>query len=81
MPLFFIHAINSQFRSRDDGSDYDRAEDALIVGVRGAASLALDEIQQGRSNTAIEVRIEQEDGTTLLRSVVSLSVAPLSPAS
>ena len=63
MPQFFIQTVNSTLVSRDDGSDYARPEDALIVGVRSAL--------------AVEVCIEQEDGTLVLRSVVALSVTSL----
>ena len=79
MPKLYIHAINSEFRSRDNGSDYDQPEDALPEAVRSAAALAVDEIHKGKTNAAIEVRIEQADGTPLLRSVLSMSVSALLP--
>lgn len=77
MPHLFIHAVNSEFFSRDSGADYARPEDALALGIQSAAAMAVDEFNSGKASTAIEVRVEEEDGTTLLRSVVSLSVAPL----
>lgn len=79
MPKFYIHAINSVFRSRDEGSEYDKPEDALTMAIQSATAIAADEINSGKPSTAIEVRIEEADGTPLLRSVISLSVAPLLP--
>jgi hypothetical protein len=79
MPKFYIHAINSEFRSRDEGREYNQPENALIEAVRSAAALAVDEIHKGKMNAAVEVRIEQADGTPLLRSVVSMSVSTLMP--
>lgn len=80
MPKLYIHAIDSEFHSRDTGNEYDLPEDALPAAVRSAAALAVDEIQKGKTNAAIEVRIEQADGTPLLRSVLSMSVSALLPA-
>jgi hypothetical protein len=77
MPKLFTHAINSEFRSRDDGNEYDLPEDALKPAIHSAATLALDEILKGKTNAAVEVRIERADGTAVLRSVVSLSVSSL----
>lgn len=79
MPKLHIHAINSEFSARDDGVEYPRPEDALATAVRSAAAMALDDVYDGKTNVAIEVRIEQADGTPLLRSVVTLSVAALLP--
>jgi hypothetical protein len=79
MPKLYIHAINSDFRSRDDGNEYAQPEDVLPMAIRSAAALAVDEIYKGKTNAAIEVRIEQADGTPLLRSVVSMSVSALMP--
>ncbi|MGR6331410.1 DUF6894 family protein [Sphingomonas sp. XXL09] len=79
MSKLYIHAISSEFRSRDDGIEYDQPEDALATAVQSAAAMALDEIYAGKTNAAIEVRIEHADGTPLLRSVVSMSVAALLP--
>lgn len=79
MPKLYIHAINSGFRSRDDGREYDRPEDALTEAVLSAAALAVDEIHKGKTSTAIEVRVEKADGTPLLRSVVSMVVSALLP--
>ena len=77
MPLLFIHATNADFRSRDDGTEYDGPEAALAIGVQSAVLMAADEIAQGRPSSAIEVSIEREDGSSILRSVVSISVSPL----
>ena len=79
MPLLFIHAVNAEYQSRDNGSEYAQPEDALAIGVRSAAILVADEVGKGMPSAAVEVRIEQEDGTIRLRSVVSLSVAPVLP--
>ena len=77
MPRLFIHVLNARFESRDDGADYDNAEEAMAAGVRSALGIIGDEIDGGQPNAAVDVCIQQEDGTALLRSVVVLSVAPL----
>ena len=77
MPLLFIHAMNAEFDARDEGTDYDRPEAALECAVRGALALATDEIVRGERSVAVEVSIEREDGTSVLRSVVNVSVSPL----
>jgi hypothetical protein len=79
MPKLFIHLVNSEFRSRDEGFEYGRAEDAFRTAVRGAATIAVDEIQKGRPTAAVEIRIEREDGRAELRSVVCMAVSTLLP--
>ncbi len=79
MPTLFIHVQNAQFLSRDEGAEYDRPETALAVGVRGAVAMIADEINQGERSAAVEISVEQADGTQVLRSVVALSVSPLMP--
>jgi hypothetical protein len=80
MALLFIHAINAEYQSCDAGAEYGRPEDALAAGVRSAAILVADEIGKGLAAASVEVRVEQADGTPMLRSVVSLSVTPLLPS-
>ena len=77
MPLFFIHARNSEFRARDNGAEFDTPEAALAMGVKSAIAMAADEIGHGHRSAAVEVNVEQEDGTCLLSSVVAISVSPL----
>ena len=78
MPQLFIHTVSSTLACRDDGADYARPEDAMAVGVKSAIEIIEDEIvQEGRTSTAVEVCIEQEDGTVALRTVVAISVTPL----
>ena len=79
MTLLFIHATNSRFFSCDEGAKYDRPADALAAGVRGAVALLAEEINQGERSAAIEISIQLEDGTQLLRSVVSVCVSSLLP--
>lgn len=77
MPLLFIHATNAEFDSRDDGVDYETPEQALAAGVQSAIGMVAEEVRTGGTSAAIEVCIEQEDGTPVRRSVVTLCVAPL----
>ena len=79
MPRLFIHATNSKFQSLDEGADYDLPEAALALGVQGAVAILADEVRQGERNAAVEVSIEAEDGTQVLRSVVAISVSSLLP--
>lgn len=78
MPLLFVRTCNSDFHCRDEGSQYESPEDALAMGIEGAVDIARDEIQKGASTVAVEVCVEREDGKKVLRSVVSLSISPLS---
>ena len=77
MPRLFIHVRNSEYRSRDDGGEYDSAEAALAVGVQSAIVMAGEEIARGQRSAAVEVNVEGEDGTRLLSTVVAISVSPL----
>ena len=77
MPQFFIKAVNYEFASRDDGADYDTPDLAMAAGVRSALQIASDEVIEGRPSAAVEINIEREDGATVRRSVLSLSVSPL----
>lgn len=80
MSLLFIHARDHRFASCDEGAEYDRPETALALGIRGAVALVTDEIYAGERSAAVEVSIEREDGTQLLRSIVAISVSALLPA-
>ena len=77
MPLFFIHARNSEFHSRDEGAEYDHAEAAMASGVRSAVALIADEVNRGERSAAVEISIKREDGTQVLCSVVAVSVSPM----
>ena len=77
MPMFYIRAINSTFQTRDEGKEYALAEHALRAGVDAAIAIATDELRQGRTNTAVEVCIEDRQEEAVLRSVVSLGVCTL----
>ena len=77
MPLLFIMLRNSEYLARDDGNDYDTAEAALAIGTRSAIDMASDEVVRGSHNAAVMINVEQEDGTRLLSSVVSVSISPL----
>ena len=77
MPQFFIHAIDGEYNSRDDGAYYDNSEQALSAGVRSAIRIAADAIGSGRTATAVEISVEHEDGSAVCRSVLALSVSPL----
>ncbi len=77
MPLLFIHAANSEFRSRDEGAEYDHPEAALASGVRSAIALIADELERGQRSAAVEISIEREDRTQVLRSVVAVSVSSM----
>ena len=79
MSLLFIHTQNSNFYASDDGAEYDRPEIALALGVKGAVAMVAEEVEQGERSAAVEISIEQADGTQLLRSVVALSVSSLMP--
>ncbi|WP_419808547.1 DUF6894 family protein [Sphingomonas sp.] len=77
MPQLFIHTTNSTFSSRDAGADYDSVDAAMAFGVQGAIAIASDEVNGGKSGAAVEVAVEREDGSVVLRSTVAVSVHPL----
>ena len=79
MPILFIRAVDSQFHFFDEGAEYHQPEAALASGVQSAMALAADEIAAGAQNAAIEISVEREDGTRILRSVVAVSVSTLMP--
>jgi hypothetical protein len=81
MPRLFIRATDSRFHSSDEGAEYDLPEAALALGIQGAVAILSDEIKQGERNAAVEVSIEAEDGTQVLRSIVAISVSSLIPRS
>lgn len=70
MPKLFIHVIDCAFYFHDEGAEYDRPGDALQPAIDSAAALAVDEIHKGQTHAVIEVRVEEADGTALLRSVL-----------
>ena len=77
MPLLFIKLRNAEYLARDEGYEYENAEAALAAGTRSAINMASDEIDRGSRSAAVMINVEQEDGTRLLSSVVSVSVSPL----
>jgi hypothetical protein len=79
MPVLFIHLLNSTFKSKDEGAEYSSPEAALQAGIRGALSVAADEILRGQSNSAVQLTIEDNNNTPVLRSVVSIAVSPMLP--
>ena len=80
MPQLFIHVTDGKFRSRDDGGEYDNPATALALGVRSAVAIAAEEVARGERSSAVDICIEQKDGTLVLRSVVAVSVSPLTLA-
>lgn len=76
MAKFIIRTINSVLHA-EGATEQPRAEEAMMVGVKGAASIALEEVTKGGNAAAVEVSIENEAGELLLRSAVSVAVAPL----
>ncbi|MFC3123453.1 hypothetical protein ACFOD4_00140 [Pseudoroseomonas globiformis] len=79
MPLLYIHARNATFHSCDHGAEYEQPEVALALGIRGAVAMLAEDIAQGVQSSAVEISVEVEDGTQLLRSVVAFSVASMMP--
>jgi hypothetical protein len=77
VPFLFIRTCNSDFGGIDDGAEYECNEDALVMGVRSAVGIVADEIHRGERTAAVDVRIEDQGGHTVLRTVVAISVSPL----
>lgn len=79
MPDFTVRTVNSIFVSDAEVAQFATAEDALAWGVRGAVMIAADDIENGAKLAAIEVIVRDGGGVDVLRSAVSLAVAPLLP--
>lgn len=77
MPFLFIRTCNSDFGATDEGADYNTNEEALATGVQGAVAIATDEIHRGERTAAVEVCIEDQNGSAVLRTVVAISVSSL----
>ena len=77
MPQFFIQATNSEFRSRDEGAEYDHPDVAMALGIRTAIAFIADEVNRGERSAAVEISVEGADGAQVLRSVVAVSVSPM----
>lgn len=78
--LLFTRLINSKYDSCDSGDRYASAQDALQSGIRSAVALAAEQFEDEQGSVAVEVRIERPNGSVVLRSIVSTSVASLLPA-
>lgn len=79
MPIFYIHATNSSFRSSAPAANYDTADAALKVGIKSALDIATEEVRDGMPNPIVEVCIADLDNVVVLRSAVSVSVSRLLP--
>ena len=77
MPEFVIRTVNSTFNTLADHQSFASAEHAMRFGVSGALAIASDEVLRGSPSTAVEVIVEDDDRHTMLRTVVSVAVAPL----
>ncbi len=77
MAQLFIHTTNGTFQSRDDGGEYDLPAVALALGVRSAVDIAAEEVVRGERSAAVEICIEEKNGTQVLRAVVAISVSHL----
>lgn len=76
MPQFTIRTTNSSLYTEGETEQPD-AEAALAMGVRGAVMIAADEVFGGTKAVVVELQVEDADGAVVLRSAVSMSVAPL----
>lgn len=78
MANFFVLTDNASFQTKTEVTDLvDTAESALAIGVRGALTIAGDDVANGERSSAVIVSVQDGVGAELLRSVVTVSVAPL----
>lgn len=77
MPDFTIRTINSLIATQASLTNLPDAADALEEAVQGALMIAGEEVRAGKAAVAVEAVVENLLGEQLLRSVVSISVAPL----
>lgn len=75
MTLFRIHMINSHFESCETG-EYTSLEAAFKAGISGASRVATEAIAEGHDNSAVEIRIEQDDHI-VARRILTFSVSDL----
>lgn len=76
-PIFHVQTTDSAFHCAGDHKDFSAPEAALAAGIDGAIAIAADQIRQGEPASAVEVRVMDLEEATVLRSVVSISVASL----
>jgi len=77
MPNFTVRTINSTYSAQLELPNEPDADAAHTAGVRGALMIARDEVHAGRTAVAVELIVEDQGGRPVRRSVVSVSVAPL----
>ena len=75
MPRYRVHLINSEFESCDEG-EYPSADAAMAAGIGAAVEVAGEAIGRGELTSAVEIRVEQGDGT-IQRRVLAFSVSHL----
>jgi len=77
MPNFTVRTINSTYSAQLELPNEPDADAAHTAGVRGALMIARDEVHAGATAVAVELIVEDQGGRPVRRSVVSVSVAPL----
>jgi hypothetical protein len=77
MKHFRVRTLNSQFQTEAEFENFGTVEEVMAEGIKGAMAIAADEINGGSNSVSVEVIVEGEAGRSLLRSVLSVSVAPL----
>jgi|tagenome__1003787_1003787.scaffolds.fasta_scaffold15890192_1 hypothetical protein len=75
MHHYRIHMINSDFESSEEGA-YASLQAAIEAALRSASEVARDLIAKGEANSAIEIRIEEND-QVIARRVLAYSISPL----
>jgi uncharacterized protein YcnI len=77
MPHYRIRMINADFESCAE-AEYSSAEAAAKAAITAATQVAAEAIADGKTTTAIELRIEEGD-RVIAHHVVNLSVSKLLP--
>lgn len=75
MPFLYIRTCNSEIVARDEGCDYETNEAAMAQGVQSALGIVTDEILMGERSAAVDVCVEDQNGKTLLRTIVAVSTS------
>lgn len=76
MPAFQIRVTNKDF-SACDGHELTSVDAAGKQGMRAALEIGIDEVGNGTPFFGAEVTVEDEEGNTISRFLVSVGATPL----
>jgi hypothetical protein len=80
MGKLYISARESTFIARDEGGEYADLDQARRQAIKGAASIAADDIENDGPRRTVVAQVEEESGRVVSRLAVTIAVDDLPPA-